>query len=1248
MSGDLEERMGQLCDELQQALDAGQSVDTCKLAERFSIPEPDVLKALQALQAMHDVLGDDAVAQQHDLAPPRLSDDYEVLDELGRGGMGVVYRAHQKSLDRDLAVKVLRPGDLMFGDAIRRFEREAKSLARLRHRHIVSVHEVGKADGFVYFTMDLIDGCTLAQRLEAQRLENGAMPTTQAVKLLLQVCSAMAYAHGKGVMHRDLKPGNVLLDASGDAFVCDFGLARELGAEHGATMTGQMLGTPAYMSPEQALGDQDRIGEQTDVYALGAILYECLAGKAPFAGLPLAQLMHAVVASEPVPLRKRNARVPLDLQVIVDKAMRKNPTERYATVQALAEDLERFSIGKEILARPRSEFGRAARFVARHRSSILGALLPAALVLLAVWWFVVPSMQRANGVAVATALAEAGNTAGAATVCVELFDGVDPDDLTLAERTLYLEALTDEAARSYLYDPGDDTSQADQLIATASHVVLDASQSTTVALCEQASAEQRAAFDDARRRLIAFGVDLSPVKRPRDDDTTAPGRRPDGAMHEFDVLARFDLNDPGHWTAEQRTAIPTLLRAAHRLPHLPGLRLRNVLFGAARPQARLPIAAYEFVDHAFLDGLTAIVGDRSQPLGNRKDAARLLHRCAWLPFLYETADGKDLVIREADLDWLAQAWPRVRAADAPATASVRADLVAARLADRPADHRAGQLHHWLAAHTGCMESDPGAAAGWWQEHRTTPIRELLQRALGWGPEPPVSAEAVLDRLRQPSRQRAWLHHLLVELAPAGIRIPYEERAPGDTLVTRWERALGSIDRTERPLRLAVLARIDHAVEPTLVWQHTVPVLGEDEVAFTAPIEHALPFLRFYLGTVRPPQFGDGAAPAALHGSVRTHWRAGRFDLEGDVRVANLRHPEVHLQVSANGERHPASYVCEIGRGRWLGPDGSSFEFVVLASLRPADERPERWDLSDWRRALAASLQRVADADYPHQLHEIHQVYSAAFVHVPPARGALRTIDHKLHGLPQQQDLPEYRSDVRLLARLFAGDASALDDPQPEQRDGWFTNGYSWILLALGTEDDRIRKYAWSRVGRLDDGYRSDGIGRVLARARAAGVMVPAAIETRTEAAYLPWQTYVRRSLADFVMFALSLLFLLLGLVLVMFAPRHPRALGGSHALIVFGLITSRQHVWIDGVCGYPSWVPLGLTILGAWTIAAHARGRLWATLAACVWTATAMLVAFERLPHSLATWWIAALLLLSVWWPATLQAASRRKAAQPA
>jgi predicted Ser/Thr protein kinase len=369
-----DEALGRLQEELERATAAGATLDHAELAARYGVGTTDVVRCLEALQAIDRALAEDLPDFAFDdgdpeLPPPELPADYELIGELGRGGMGVVYRARQRSLDRTVAVKVLRPGEIMFGDAIRRFRKEAQHLARLRHRHVVTVYEVGEAGGNVYYTMDYHEGGSLEDLLR-----DGPLTPSRTAKLLRQVTSAIAFAHSEGIIHRDLKPANVLLDEHGEAIVADFGLARDLGVRGDITRTGRVIGTPAYMSPEQARGDGPRIGEPTDVYALGAILYQCLTGAPPFCGKPLPELLHAVIHDDPPAPRRRNPAVPRDLEVICRKALEKDPARRYTTARALLEDLERFEEGRPIRARPPSLTYRARRFVARRRASLMAAL----------------------------------------------------------------------------------------------------------------------------------------------------------------------------------------------------------------------------------------------------------------------------------------------------------------------------------------------------------------------------------------------------------------------------------------------------------------------------------------------------------------------------------------------------------------------------------------------------------------------------------------------------------------------------------------------------------------------------------------------------------------------------------------------------------------------------------------------------------------------------------------------------------
>src|SRR5262249_14726273 len=240
-----------------------------------------------------------APLESHVDRPPSLPGDYEIVRELGRGGMGVVYLANQKSLGRAVAVKVLRPGETTFGPLVKRFLEEARHLARLRHPNIVSIHEIGRADSEPYFTMDYVAGQPLSALLArggtgmskpgpaaetcadedaapAARASHARLAPTQALAILKQAAAGVQHAHEHGIIHRDLKPGNILVDASGQAHVTDFGLARDRAHSSKLTGSGEILGTPAYMAPEQARGQKELIGEATDVHALGVILYEML------------------------------------------------------------------------------------------------------------------------------------------------------------------------------------------------------------------------------------------------------------------------------------------------------------------------------------------------------------------------------------------------------------------------------------------------------------------------------------------------------------------------------------------------------------------------------------------------------------------------------------------------------------------------------------------------------------------------------------------------------------------------------------------------------------------------------------------------------------------------------------------------------------------------------------------------------------------------------------------------------------
>jgi serine/threonine protein kinase len=303
--------------------------------------------------------------------------DYDLLEEVGRGGMGIVFKARHKSLDRIVALKVLRPGGT--GEVRERFDREAQAVARLQHPNIVQVYEVGETDGQAFVSLEFVDGQSLARRFQGTPL-----PARQAAALVETLARAMHYAHQKGVIHRDLKPANVLLAGNPEtrleaciAKVADFGLAKKLDTR-GDTHSGAVLGTPSYMAPEQAEARSAAIDRRTDVYGLGAILYELLTGRPPFrADTPL-QTLKQVVEAEPARLRLLNAAVPRDLETVCLKCLQKEPHERYRSAAALAGDLQRWLDGFPIQARPVSKFEHAARWC-RRRPAIASLLAVLAL-----------------------------------------------------------------------------------------------------------------------------------------------------------------------------------------------------------------------------------------------------------------------------------------------------------------------------------------------------------------------------------------------------------------------------------------------------------------------------------------------------------------------------------------------------------------------------------------------------------------------------------------------------------------------------------------------------------------------------------------------------------------------------------------------------------------------------------------------------------------------------------------------------
>jgi ABC-type amino acid transport substrate-binding protein len=308
---------------------------------------------------------------------------YEILEELGRGSMGVVYKAHQICLKRTVALKMILTGAHASEQQLARFRREGEAVARLQHPNIVQIYEVGEQDGCPYFSLEFVDGGSLAQRLE-----DTPQPILWSAQLVETLARAAHAAHEHGVIHRDLKPGNILLTSAGVAKITDFGLAKLLEDDADQTKTGTIQGTPSYMAPEQAGGPAKALGPPADVYALGAILYELLTGRPPFRAETVLETLRQLRERDPDPPRAFNADVPRDLQTICLKALAKEPRQRYPSARALAEDLARFVNGQPIQARPVSRLERCWRWCRRNPgmtslATAAVALLVAVAVLLA-------------------------------------------------------------------------------------------------------------------------------------------------------------------------------------------------------------------------------------------------------------------------------------------------------------------------------------------------------------------------------------------------------------------------------------------------------------------------------------------------------------------------------------------------------------------------------------------------------------------------------------------------------------------------------------------------------------------------------------------------------------------------------------------------------------------------------------------------------------------------------------------------
>lgn len=1216
-----DERLARLADAAHDRLAAGEEPDPETLATEFDVDPDDARRAVATVAAVADALADGLPDPDAGLPPPALPDDYEILGELGRGGMGVVYRARQRSLGRTVAVKVVRPASIGFADAVRRFRREAKSLARLRHPGIVAVHDAGVAGDAVWYSMDLVEGGSLADRLAKGRLH-----PLQAVRILTQVAAAVVHSHERGIVHRDLKPANILLDLESRAFVADFGLARDVALSLDGSGSSRLIGTPGYMAPEQAEGDAEAVGERTDVYALGVILYECLTGRAPFAGRPLHATIDAVIHEPPVPPRRRNRQIPKDLEAICLTAMAKRPARRYATARAFLEDLDAFARGRPVRARRPGAVATAARVLVRHRSTLGAALAAAAIVGFAVFWILLPRLGRSPETlaALAEEMAARGETGAAAALYAEAAErygregpivesprGPIQDELAWRIETGLADARTALARERLL--AGEVAAAADELRSVADR---------TDGLFGDTGWPGRMTLDwnlAVARGMLDVGPEPGPAARRlwshREDPPDAlvrpdlladdPVRRRAAAR----LLIGLDPTSGGPEGFFRRHASGEPARFVEPAADLVEFILKpdvqvywGEAFGILLPVAEVGCAG------DLADALVARAGREDTPAEVRATLAGLV---AWLGDL----PGGSRWPPEAP-DRIFALWEKVRELPYPRALALEIEAAVGDVSGPRSGYTVDS--EWLDSHIRFR----GAFANWkewWAAREGTPPSEWLPEGLRVSR--PVSLDALLKRIdaARDRRERSRLHTLLRLVAPSGVRAPFYptgQLEPVRPLAEAWREALGlsgarALPPAEAPPRLVRVAefRLEDAGEPEILWEE-FRELGLEEAWEIDHREGVVPTLWFDFW---PPGLGGPTAraprlPLGFRSNVRLHLVDGHLFLErGGIRTSRGG----IASWGGSGESMPVGFVLpfdalESYSGSLRG--GHAVNDFALAVALPADAEARPWTLEDWRALVAGNLEHLATvvegarpARIPGRLDVDPRWFQAlvwappvaAKLRVPGAGPALARIDAAdvLHrgGVIDRVDV----------ARLLAGDPGPLAE-EKTRADllRVFTHdamGATWpiVRMLLTTEEPAIRAFALDAIrerelpppvaarieAAIEDG-RLDAPDWLMARVDGAGTE---AFLDRYEDAWPPA-----------IGAALAALIALLSLGFALWpgrrpATRLPAAAGLVFAGVTFAALNPRVH----GIDVLPDAIGFALAATGAWFFRTAVSRRTW-------------------------------------------------------